>query len=225
MFRLRADALRVFARHTRASASIELGIGAAVLLSVAMLCFDLYARVEADTVGGRLAVTMADYVSRGPDTDAGTLDGSALSALGAFLHARELGTADLVFVVTALRQPTDTQAAAVEILWSDDALRFGDENVTGELALDCARFVGESAGQTVATLPDGFAMSGGEVLVVVELCARLRGSGSFTGRFVAGDIYRHHVLPVRDPEKAPPAPVHVRQARGDGRAGDARASG
>ena len=69
---LRTGALRAFARDTRASAGIELALGAVALLSVAALCFDLYARVEADTVSGRLAATLADYVSRGPDTDAGT---------------------------------------------------------------------------------------------------------------------------------------------------------
>ena len=213
MRRLRANALRAFARHTRASAGIELAIGAAVLLAIATLCFDLYTRVKADTAAGRLAVTMADYVSRGPDAGTDTLDGGALEALGTFLRAHALGApADLVFVVTALRQPAGAPAPAVEVLWSDDALRFGNENVTEELARDCARFVVESNEQTTAELPDGFAMTAGEVVVVVELCARL--TRSFTGRIIAGDVYRHHVLPVRDPERAPPAPVHAHRGGG-----------
>ena len=58
-------------------------------------------------------------------------------------------------------------------------------------------------------LPAGFRIAEGEVVVVVEACARLAGAGSLTGRFVAGDLYRHHVLPVREPEKAFPAPAHA----------------
>ena len=209
MGRLRRNALRAFARDTRASAGIELGIGAVVLLSVAGLCFDLYARVEADTVGARLAVTMADYVSRGPDTDEGTLDGDALKALGAFLHARELDVpADLVFVVSALRQPSGTPTPAVEVLWSDDTIRFGNEAVTDGLAAGCSRFVTGSDGSESAALPSGltpgdFTMAAGEVLVVAEVCMRLTREGSFT----AGDIYRHHALPAR--VRGLPKPVHT----------------
>ena len=211
MRRLGIDALRAFARDRDASAGIELALGAAVLLGVAALCFDLYARVEADTTAARLAATVADYVSRGPDTDGGTLDGAALQSLGAFLHTRTLGArADLVFVVSALKQPPGTPAPAVKVLWSDDKLRFGDETVTAALAGACARLVGVNAGVAAAKLPADFAMAAGEVVVVVEACARLAGAGALTGRFVAGDVYRHHVLPVRAPEKAFPAPKHAR---------------
>lgn len=118
---MRRHPLRAFARGNRASAGVELAIGAAGLLAVAALCIDLYARVEADTGAARAAAAMADYVSRGPDTDDGTLDGSALQALGQFLHTHELHTnADVVFVVSAMRQGAGTPPPAVEVLWSDD---------------------------------------------------------------------------------------------------------
>ena len=137
-----AHALRAFARGSRASAGIELALGAVVLLGVAALCFDLYARVEADTTTARLAATVADYVSRGPDTDGGTLDGAALQSLGAFLHERALGArTDLVFVVSALRRPPGTRAGAAEVLWSDRTLRFGAKKATRKLARKCSRFV------------------------------------------------------------------------------------
>ena len=210
-------AVRAFARDTRAAAGIELAIGAVVLVSVAALCFDLYSRVEAVTTAARIAATMTDYVSRGPDTDGGTLDGAALKALGAFLHEREFGAAaHLVFVISALHKPAGTSTPAVKVLWSDDTLRFGEETVTAALAADCARLVAESGGTTTAKLPADFAMDAGEVAVVVELCARPSGAGSLTGRFDSGDIYRHHVLPARAPEKALPAPVHARRGGAPG---------
>ena len=212
MRRFRLDTLRAFARGTRASAGLELGLGALGLLSGAALCFDLYARVEADTACARLAVTMADYVSRGPDTDQGTLDGGALKALGLFLHENELGAAaDLVFVVSAFRQPPGTPAPAVKVMWTDNHLRYGDAAVTAKLVDGCPRFLGTSAGRTTAALPEGFTLDAGEVAVVAEVCARLRGAGSLTGRYVAGDIYRQHVLPARAPERPLPAPVHSRR--------------
>ena len=203
--------LRAFVLDTRASAGLELAIGAFVLVSVAALCFDLYSRVEADTAAARVAATMADYVSRGPDTDGGTLDGKALKDLGEFLHAHELnGAADVVFVVSAFKQPAGSPAPAVKVLWSDNKLRFGD-GADDTFAGHCSsRFVDTSASPPSAKLPlpAGFTMGAGEVAVVVELCARPGGAAAS----LAGDIYRHHVLPVRAPEKAFPAPVHARRS-------------
>jgi len=214
----RPGPLRAFVVDARGSAGIELALGAVVLLGVAGLCFALYSRVEADTAGARVAATLADYVSRGPDTAGGALDGAGLKALGAFLHAHELAGADLVLVVSALRPGAG--APKPEVLWSDDTLRYGDAKVTEALAGGCSRFVRTPEGAASATaakpLPGGFTPAAGEVVAVVELCAR---PGGVAGPF-AGDIYRHHVLPVREPEKAFPAPVH---ARSDARAAPAEA--
>ena len=197
------SALRAFARETRAAAGLELVIGVTVaMLPVAYLCLDLYKRVAADTAGARIAATMADYVSRGPDTDGGTLDGNEMKKLGEFLLKRELGApADLVYVVTAIRQPAGTPAPAVEILWSDDDnLRFGDATATAALAGGCSRYVGESGGQTTLDLPDDFTMVAGEVAILVEVCARLTRQGALSG-LVIGDLYRLHALPARTPER------------------------
>ena len=195
---------RAFARDTCGAASIELALGAVVLLGIAALCFDLYSRVGAGTAGVRMAVTMADYVSR--DT---APDGDELAALGEFLHAHELGIpADLVYVLTALRQPPGDPLPAIEVLWSDKSIRIGDETATGALAATCARYVDEGG---TGALPEDFTsgMKSGEVLVVAEVCARLRREGSLTGRFVAGDIYCFHALPARDPNEPPSAPVYA----------------
>ena len=151
------NTLRAFMLDARASAGIELAIGALVLVSVAALCFDLYSRVEADTNAARVAATMADYVSRGPDTDGGKLDGAALKKLGAFLHKHDLGgAADLVFVVSAFQQPAGDPAPAVKVLWTDNKLRFGD-GADDTFAGKCSsRFVDTSASPPTAKLPSGF---------------------------------------------------------------------
>ena len=52
-----------FARDGRASAGIEFGIGAVVVLAVAAVALDFYSLVEARTASARIAGTMADYVS------------------------------------------------------------------------------------------------------------------------------------------------------------------
>lgn len=205
---LRSGTLRAFVNDTRASAGIELAIGAFVLVSVAALCFDLYTRVEADTAAARVAATMADYVSRGPDTDGNALDRSALKSLGKFLREHELDDAgDFVLVVSALGRGAGTARRAVKVLWSD-VLHFGKKKVTRTLAPDCSRFVQRAKkGRTrpAKPLPGKFTLAAGEVVAVVELCAR---PGGAAGAF-AGDIYRLHVLPVRAPEKAFPAPARA----------------
>ena len=194
--------LHGFARDPRGSASIELAIGSLVLISTAALCFDLYSRIKADTAAARMAVTMADYVSRDADPD-----GNEMKALGAYLCDHELGVpANLVYVVTALHQPP---GADVAVLWSDDTTRCGDSTVTEDLAPQCARFVGEGG---AANLPDGFTMADDEVLIVAEVCARLTHEGFLTGEFIAGGIYRLHALPARDPDRQPAAPVYAERA-------------
>ena len=202
-----SGSLRAFVLEPRASAGLELGIGAAVLLGVAALCFDLYSRVEADTAASRVAATMADYVSRGPDTEGGALDRSALKKLGKFLRDHELDDADdMVIVISALYQGFGTRGK-VRVVWSD-TLHFGNRKVTRKLAPACSRFVqsakkgGARRVKPAKPLPGKFTLAHGEVVAVAELCARPRGVGSF-----AGDIYRHHVLPVRTPEQAFPAPA------------------
>ena len=197
--------LRAFVLGTRASAGLELAIGASVLVSVAALCFDLYSRVEADTAAARVAATMADYVSRGPDTDGGTLDGKALKDLGEFLYAHELNGAAAVFVVSALDW---SEVGSSRLLWSDDTVRFGDATVTAALVAGCTRVSERARGGS------GSLNRLDEVVVVVELCVRPSGAGSLTGRFVSGDIYRYHMLPVRAPEKGLPAPVHAWRVAG-----------
>lgn len=192
--------LRAFARGRRGGAAIELALGAVVLLSVSALCFDLYSRVKADTASARLASVMADYVSRDAKPD-----GDELEALGEFLYRNELKLpANLVFAISAFRRPPGDPLPPVELLWSDASIRFGDETVTKTIAASCTRYV---AAGNKSGLPSGFAMAGGEVLVVVEVCARLTREGSLVGRFIGGEIYRLHATPAREPQSPPSKPA------------------
>ena len=196
--------LRIFARDPRGAASIELALGAVVLVSVSTLCFDLYSRIKADTAVARIAVTMADYVSRDVAPD-----GDEIKALGEFLYKNELGLpAALVYVVTALHQPSGGDPLpAVQVLWSDDTIRIGDEAVTAQIAGGCAHFTDDGGN---AKLPDSFLpMSPDEVLIIVEVCVRLTREGFLTGKFIAGDIYRLHALPARDPDQRPTPPDYA----------------
>lgn len=189
------------ARDCRGSASLELAVGAIVLISVAALSFDLYTRIRADSAVARMAVTMADYVSRGDAPD-----GNQMRALAAFLNEHELGVpAAVVYVVTALRKPPGNPA---EVIWIDDRLRFGDATVTRDLATACARHVDGST-PPAPKLPSGFTMQDGDMLVIVEVCARLTRQGALTGQVLAGDIYRLHALPFRTEGKVPATPAYV----------------
>ena len=193
--------LRTFARGSRGSATIEFALGAVVLISAAALCFDLYSRIRADTASGRLASVMADYVSRDAEPD-----GDALKALGEVLYSHELRLpANLVYAITAFRRPPGDPPQATVVLWSDATIRFGDETATGEIAGDCPRYV---AGRGESGLPGEFAMAEGEVLIVVEVCARLTREGSLVGRFIGGEIYRLHAVPLREPGTPPSRPAY-----------------
>ena len=199
--------LRAFARCSRGGASIELALGSVVLLSTVIVCFDLYSRIEADTSITRMAAIMADYVSRETAPD-----GAEMSALGLFLHDHELHVpADVVYVVTALHQPSGDPRPDVHVLWSDNTIRVGDLAVTEQLAGGCALHGSEGG---PAILPDDFTMADDEVLIIAEVCARLTREGSLTGKFIAGDVYRLHALPARDPDQRPVKPGHVQHGRG-----------
>ena len=193
--------IKVFARDVRGGATIELALGALALITVCALCFDLYSRIRADTASARLAGIMADYVSRDAETD-----GDGLKALGEYLYANELKVpANVVYAITAFRRPAGDPPEPVEILWSDNSIRFGDEAETADLASDCARYVTEGG---KSGLPAGFDMSLGEVMIVVEVCARLTREGSLTGEFIDSDIYRHHAVPAREPATPPSKPTY-----------------
>lgn len=200
--------LQDFARGSRGAAGIELGFGSVALLSIAMLCFDLYSLVGVNSASERSAVAMADYVSREPAPH-----GDQLTALGQFLHRSEFAApVGVVYVISAVRRPPGDDPA--EVLWVDDKIRFGADTTTDALATNCS-----SRGQSGwrASLLRDPALSGmaeREVTIVAEVCARPVREGMLTG-LLLGDIYQLHVLPFRDTEQAPAQPERPASA-GDG---------
>ena len=199
----RAGLARTFLRESRGGTSLVLTIGAVVLLTTVVACFDLYTRVAAGAAAGRAAVTMADYVSREKAPD-----GDQIEAFGQYLLKHQLGApADLVFVVSAIERSTG--AADASVLWAETfEVPFdpADTTVTASLASGCGQWGAKGA---VANLPTGFTMDEGEVVVVSELCGRLQAQGALTSAVVTGDIYRIAALPTRDPDQPPPEPVYA----------------
>ena len=182
------------------AASIELALGAVVLITVASLSFDLYTRVGADTASARMAVTMAAYVSLDPAPSV-----TQMEKLAEFLNAHELGVpADLVYAVTAIHKPAGNPVA---VLWGGPhLLHFGSATVTNELAERCPRFVDRST-PPVPVLPSHLSMLEDGVLIATEVCVRLKREGSLSGRILAGDVYRFHILPARTRGKIPAKPA------------------
>ena len=205
--------LRTFGRDDRGSAGIEFAIGAAALLTIAMLCFDLYSLVRVNEASGRSAVAMAEYVSRETAPD-----GDQVTALGRFLHRQEFGApADVIYVISAVRRPPGDDPA--EVLWVDDTIRFGASDSTDALAGECARRAGRGWRAVLLGEPEASGMAEGEVAIVAEVCARPMREGMLTSRFVAGNIYRLHILPSRDSEEIPARPVHSVSTEGVGTPG------
>lgn len=205
--------LRTFGRDDRGSAGIELAVGAVALMAIAMLSFDLYSLVRVNGASARSAVAMAEYVSR-----EAAPDGDQVTALGRFLHRQEFGApADVVYVISAVRRPPGDDPA--EVLWVDDTIRFGASETTDALAGECARRAGGGWRAVLLGDPGASGMAEGEVAIVAEVCARPMREGMLTSRFVAGNIYRLHILPTRDPGEIPARPVHSASTEGAGTPG------
>ena len=196
----------VAARDERGSAGVELAIGAIVVVTIALIAADFYILTKVGVAGGRIAATMADYVSRERAPN-----GDEMLNLGQYLHDQELNApTHLVFVVSAVQQPAGTGAA--RSLWVDDTIRFGDADETSALAVECTNrgndgwrkaLLGLGSTAATETLPLD------TVVIVVEVCVKPSQLGMLTSEFVTGMIYRLHVLPVRDKnQRAPATPVH-----------------
>ena len=193
--------VRRFARRADGAAGIELGFGAAAMLTVSMLCFDLYSVVSVDTAGARSAVTLAEFVSRetAPQRD-------VLAALGEFLQTREFGVpTNAAFAVSAVERPAGEDRAVV--LWTDDSIRFGNDSVTQDLADECEERAREGWREILLGPAATSGMTEGEVVLVAEVCARPSQQGLISNLLLVGDSYHMHILPARDQNNPPAAPA------------------
>ena len=188
------------AREKRASASIELAIGAVAILAVAAAAFDLYSLTRANAAGARIAATMADYVSR-----ESAPNGDEMAALGRFLHEREFGMPSaLVYVISAVHQPAADNPAVH--LW-DNKIRIGDAAKTTGLVQEC-RSRGQSGWHASLLGGDAdLALEANDVVIVVEVCASLLREGMLS-EMVTGNLYRVHALPARGAQSRPEKPKH-----------------
>ena len=181
-----------FARDTRGAAGVELALGAFAVLGLAVTCFAAYSRIEAAASAPRIAIAMAEYVSREEAPD-----GDQLDALARYLRDHELGADyDVLIVTTAIHKEAGESAA---VLWID-RIALGDAAETTKLGETCT---GRRAGDGTATLGDDFAMDDGEIVFLVEVCARSAAT-SWTGV-----LHHHYLLPTRHPDELPPAPVRT----------------
>ena len=192
---------RLFVRDACGSAGIELGFGAATLLAVSMMCFDLYSAVNLGTAGARSTVVIADYVSREIAPD-----GDDIAALAEYLHEREFDSrASAVYVISAVRRAPGPDPAV--LLWSEDRIRLGDATATADLATECAARASQGWRPVLLGPPDEAGVAEGEVVFVVEICARPDQQGWLSSWVLTGDTYHVHVFPIRVSNQTPAAPT------------------
>ena len=184
----------------RASAPIELAIGAVAILAVSAVAFDLYSLTRANAAGERIAATMADYVSQ-----ESAPDGDEMTALGKFLHERELRMPSaLVYVISAVHQPAGDDPA--EKLW-DEKILIGNAEDTAALAQECQSIGRNGWLKAVIGADATLTLEANGVVIVVEVCASLLREGRLS-EMVAGNLYRIHALPARGTGGKPAAPSH-----------------
>ena len=161
------------------------------MLGLAVTGFAVYSRIEAAVSAPRIAIALAEYVSREEAPD-----GDELDALALFLRDHELGIDHALLVVTTAVHKAAGQAPGV--LWID-RIALGDKTATKELEGTCK---GKGAADGKAALGDHFAMDDGETVFVVEVCARPPASLSASW---TGDLRHHYLLPTRHPDRPPGA--------------------
>ena len=192
--------LRRLTQERRASAGIELAIGAFALMTIAWLVFDVISLARASTAGARVAATMADYVSR-----ESAPDGNEMEELGTFLHEREFRMPSaLVYVISAVgKQEGDDR---VKKIWpkGDVIIRSQDTETTEDLLETCQ----QQSALPAAVLGDNpeITLSDNDVMIVVEVCVEMLREGRLS-EFVSGTLYRIHAMPARGSGGAPEEPT------------------
>ena len=153
---------------------LELAIGTAVVLSLAVLFLAVYERVEAHVSTLRVARQMTEYVSRESQPT-----GAEIDAYARYLQREELPEHALVMKISGLHKEKDDDTDTVE--WTD-TVKVGDATKTAGIEGECA-----AKGAS-------FSLTTGEHAVAVSVCAR--GTGLLAGW--AGPLDYSYLMPSRD---------------------------
>ena len=183
-------------RGERGSATIEAGIGLFTVMTIAVALFAMYAWIRTDTTVPRVALTMAEYVSREEAPEGAQLDALAEYLWKTDLHGKETEDGDAspaaAFVISAIRGEADADGAVTPTVQWAETIAFGDEAVTGPLAA-------KAGGH--CTVTNG-TLNKGETVFVVDVCA----SPELLPGGFSGTICHFSALPSRHPGQAPVAP-------------------
>ena len=166
---------------------LELAIGTAVVLILAVLFLAVYQRVEAHVSTQRVAQQMTEYVSR-----ASQPTGAEIDAYARYLQREELPGHALVMKISGLHKDADDDTDTVE--WTD-TVKVGE-------AAETAKIEGECTAKGAK-----FSLATDEHAVVVSVCAR--GTGPLAGW--GGPLDYHHLMRSRDQTNGTTAPTRTVQ--------------
>ena len=180
-----AGALR---RAQGGAAVLELAIGTAVVLGLAVLFLAVYERVDAHVSTPRVARQMTEYVSRVSQPT-----GTEIDAYARYLQREELSGYALVMKISGLHKDADDDTDTVE--WTD-TVKVGEATATASLEGECT------------AKGANFGLATGEHAVVVSVCAR--STGLLAGW--AGPLDYHYLLPSRDQTSGTAVPTRTAPA-------------
>ena len=183
-------------RSTRASVSVEFVAGSLLLVTMIVGGLDLYAIIDARSLGSRAADTMSNYVAleSAPKT-------SLLNDLAKFSYKNEIAVpSKAAFVVSAVSL-SDAKDAKAVVEWNHKFAVGPDGTPPPSTLTDSCAKIGASKGST-ADVPDALAMKAGEKVVVVEVCVKLLPRAFLSGGFLPAGMfpstfYQYRILPVR----------------------------
>ena len=186
---MRKAGARVAPRRTQGGAAVlELAVGTAVVLGLAVLFFAVYERVDAHVSTPRVAQQMTEYVSR-----ASQPTGAEIDAYARYLQREELPGHALVMKISGLHKDADDDADTVE--WTD-TVKVGEATATTKIESECTAKGAK------------FNLTTGEHAVVVSVCARATGLLAGWG----GPLDYHHLMRSRDQTNGTAVPTRTAQA-------------
>ena len=173
-------------RSTRASVSIEFVAGSVLFLAITTGSLDIYRLIEAKSLGTQAANTMAEYMSLASTPPAKWVDD-----LAKFSHQKQIGVSSkAAFVISAITK--SDQQGATSVQWDREVLLAPKDGAPPTLVEACGdrTLIGKGG-----ALPTELAMTGGETVMVVEVC--VKPGGLILDRFLSMKLYQYRIVPVR----------------------------